>query len=113
MKIFSGSINPNFASKVCDHLGCEYSLSKIKIDTFKDEETRIIIEESIRQEDCFVIQPTCRSVLPRIKMCAVLTRYGLVPPDLTKGGYGHVKPGRFTTPKISEPFLWRLLCSQR
>ena len=61
MKIFSGSINPNFASKVCDHLGCEYSLSKIKIDTFKDGETRIIIEESIRQEDCFVIQPTCRS----------------------------------------------------
>ena len=57
MKIFSGSINPNFASKVCDHLGCEYSLSKIKIDTFKDGETRIIIEESIRQEDCFVIQP--------------------------------------------------------
>lgn len=59
MKIFSGSINPDFASKVCDHLG--ESLARLKIDTFKDGEVKIIVEESIRQEDCFVIQPTCRS----------------------------------------------------
>lgn len=59
MKIFSGSINNIFASKVCNHLGI--SLSKIKIEQFKDGESRIMIEESIRQEDCFIIQPTCRS----------------------------------------------------
>ena len=59
MKIFSGSINTMFASKVCNHLGVP--LAKLKIDHFKDGETKIIVEESIRQEDCFVIQPTCRS----------------------------------------------------
>lgn len=59
MKIFSGSINNIFAEKVCNHLGV--SLAKIKIGNFKDGESKIIVEESIRQEDCFVIQPTCRS----------------------------------------------------
>ena len=59
MKIFSGSINNDFAEKVCNRLG--ETLAKIKIDNFKDGETKITVEESIRQEDCFVIQPTCRS----------------------------------------------------
>ena len=59
MKIFSGSINKNFAEKVCNRLG--ESLANIKIDNFKDGETKITVPESIRQEDCFVIQPTCRS----------------------------------------------------
>ncbi len=59
MKIFSGSINKNFAEKVCNRLG--ESLANIKINNFKDGETKITVEESIRQEDCFVIQPTCRS----------------------------------------------------
>ena len=64
MKIFSGSINNDFSSKVCNHL--EESLSKIKIDKFKDGETKITIEESIRQEDCFIIQPTCRSEIHNV-----------------------------------------------
>ena len=64
MKIFSGSINNDFSSKVCTHLGV--SLSKIKIDNFKDGESKIIVEESIRQEDCFIIQPTCRSDIKNV-----------------------------------------------
>ena len=59
MKIFSGSINNNFAQKVCNHL--QVTLAKLKIEKFRDGEIKIIVEESIRQEDCFVIQPTCRS----------------------------------------------------
>ena len=64
MKIFSGSINNDFAKRVCNRLG--ESLAKIKIGNFKDGETKIIIEESIRQEDCFVIQPTCRSATKNV-----------------------------------------------
>ena len=64
MKIFSGSINNDFAKRVCNRLG--ESLAKIKIDNFKDGEIKIIIEESIRQEDCFVIQPTCRSATKNV-----------------------------------------------
>ena len=59
MKIFSGSVNNNFSQKVCNHL--EVTLAKLKIENFRDGEIKIIVEESIRQEDCFVIQPTCRS----------------------------------------------------
>lgn len=59
MKIFSGSNNIDFASKVAYHLGIE--LSPIEIKQFADGEIKVIITESIRQEDCFVIQPTCRN----------------------------------------------------
>ena len=59
MRIFSGTTNPDFAKRVCNHL--DIQLSPIKIDRIKDGEIKIIIEESIRQEDCFIIQPTCRN----------------------------------------------------
>jgi ribose-phosphate pyrophosphokinase len=59
MKLFSGSTNKDFAKRVSNHLQC--NLSPIKIEKFKDGEIRIIIEESVRQEDCFIIQPTCRN----------------------------------------------------
>mgnify|MGYP001279307994 CR=1 FL=1 len=59
MKIFSGTSNVDFAERVCRHLNVQPS--KVKISTFKDGEKRVIIEESVRLQDCFVIQPTCRS----------------------------------------------------
>lgn len=59
MKLFSGSTNTDFALRVSKHL--HVPLSPIKIDRFKDGEIKIIIGESIRQEDCFIIQPTCRN----------------------------------------------------
>ncbi len=59
MKLFSGSTNYDFALKVSEHLDCQ--LSSLKLDRFKDGEIRINIEQSVRQEDCFIIQPTCRN----------------------------------------------------
>ena len=59
MKIFSGTANEDFARRVCSYLDRE--LAKLKISTFNDGEIRIIVEENVRQEDCFIIQPTCRS----------------------------------------------------
>ena len=59
MKIFSGTTNENFAKRVCSYL--DKSLAELKISRFNDGEIRIIVEENVRQEDCFIIQPTCRS----------------------------------------------------
>jgi len=56
MKLFSGSSNPFFSILVSKHLGIE--LSDISISKFSDGETKIVINESIRKQDCYVIQPT-------------------------------------------------------
>ena len=60
MKIFSGTSNIDFSTKVANHLNRE--LSKIKISKFADGEINIVINESIRKQDCYVIQPTAASV---------------------------------------------------
>lgn len=62
MKIFSGSSNYDFSQSVSKSMGIE--LSSIDIDKFKDGEVKISVLENVRGEDCFIIQSTCRSVIP-------------------------------------------------
>lgn len=59
MKLFSGTTNEDFAKRVCCYLG--KTLADLKITRFQDGEIRVIVEENVRQEDCFIIQPTCRN----------------------------------------------------
>lgn len=59
MKIFSGSSNRDFSLKVATRLN--RNLSKINISKFADGEINIVIEETIRKQDCYVIQPTSPS----------------------------------------------------
>lgn len=60
MKIFTGTSNPALALEVCQHLGIE--LGKIIVKTFSDRETRVEIEENVRDKDVFVVQSTCPPV---------------------------------------------------
>ena len=56
MKIFSGTSNMDFSLKVANHLNLD--LAKAKICRFADGEINIIIEENVRKQDCYIIQPT-------------------------------------------------------
>ena len=56
MKIFSGTSNLDFSLKVANHLNKE--LAKVKISKFADGEINIIIDENVRKQDCYIIQPT-------------------------------------------------------
>ena len=56
MKIFSGTANLDFSQKVANHLSIK--LSKVKIGRFADGEINIVIEENVRKQDCYIIQPT-------------------------------------------------------
>lgn len=60
LKIFSGTANPKLAQEVADYL--ELSVGAIKISPFSDGEIYVQIQESVRGEDCFLIQPTCTPV---------------------------------------------------
>ena len=60
LMVFSGRANPGLAQKICDYLQVEPG--KIVVDQFPDGETRIKIEQDVRGEDVFIIQPTCGNV---------------------------------------------------
>ena len=56
MKIFSGTANEPLARSICDAIGM--SLGKCTVRPFPDGETFVKIEENVRGQDVFVVQPT-------------------------------------------------------
>ena len=60
MKLFTGSTNSNFSNLIANHLNCE--LSSMELKRFSDGEIKVTINECIRQEDCVIVQPTCRNL---------------------------------------------------
>ena len=60
MKLFSGTTNYEFSNLIANHLNCD--LSSIEINRFADGEIKVTINECIRQEDCIIVQPTCRNL---------------------------------------------------
>ena len=56
MKIFSGTANEPLARAICKSIGCE--LGKCDIKPFPDGETFVKIEENVRGEEVFIVQPT-------------------------------------------------------
>ncbi len=60
LKILSGNGNPDFASRICEHLGVE--LGRAKVSRFSDGEINVEIDENIRGRDVFLVQPTCTPV---------------------------------------------------
>ena len=56
MKIISGTANKPFSIKIAEYL--DNQLCQVDIGTFKDGEKSIVIQENVRKQDCFIIQPT-------------------------------------------------------
>ena len=70
-KVFSGNANPALARKICDILGVP--LSEAKVGHFADGETDVHILESVRGEDCYVVQPTCPPVNDNLMELLIMT----------------------------------------
>ncbi|MDB5098562.1 MAG: ribose-phosphate pyrophosphokinae [Cyanobacteria bacterium RYN_339] len=60
IKLFSGSANPTLANNIAQHLGVE--LGGMKIANFSDGEIYVQIQESVRGDDVFIVQPVCHPV---------------------------------------------------
>ena len=58
LKIFTGNANPDLAREIADYLGLE--LGKAFVGKFNNGEIQVMIDESVRGKDVFVIQPTCQ-----------------------------------------------------
>jgi ribose-phosphate pyrophosphokinase len=57
MKIFSGKAHQELAEKIAAHLGAP--LADVNVSSFPDGESFVQINENIRGEDVYLIQPTC------------------------------------------------------
>lgn len=60
LRIFSGNANPKLAQAICACLGVEPVRGKVS--RFSDQEISVEIEESVRGDDVFIVQPTCAPV---------------------------------------------------
>jgi len=56
VKVFSGTANETLARAICKSIGVE--LGKCSITPFPDGETFVKVEENVRGQDVFIVQPT-------------------------------------------------------
>ena len=56
LKIFTGNANPALAREICDYVGLP--LGEAFVGRFNNGEVQIMIDESVRGKDVFIIQPT-------------------------------------------------------
>ena len=64
IKIFACKSAEPFTQKICDHLGIE--MGKIKTTKFKNDNTFIQIEETVREQDVYIVQTTIPPVNERV-----------------------------------------------
>lgn len=60
LKVLAGNANSKLAEKICDNLGTE--LVEATVNRFSDGEIGVEINESVRGDHVFVVQPTCPPV---------------------------------------------------
>ena len=60
LKLISGNANPELSKEISELL--KIPLSDIRTSRFADSETHVQIEESMRGQDLYIIQPTCPPV---------------------------------------------------
>ena len=87
MKIISGTAHPQLAQGIANELGLP--LCDAMVNTFPDGESFVQIEESIRGEDVFIIQPTCPPTNHNLMELLVITSK-LVANLLTAAGVNRV-----------------------
>ena len=60
LKVFSGNANPKLAKEIAAYIGVP--LGEAKVSRFSNGEIQVVIDESVRGADVFVVQPTCQPV---------------------------------------------------
>jgi len=71
LKLMTGSSNPELAKAVAEKLGVP--LADVTVGRFSDGEIQVVINESVRDCDVFVIQSLCRPVNDSIMELLILT----------------------------------------
>ncbi|MDE3099756.1 MAG: ribose-phosphate pyrophosphokinase [Verrucomicrobiota bacterium] len=102
MKIFSGTANPTLTQAICKSIGIE--LGRCTIKPFPDGETFAKIEENVRGEDVFVIQPTSpptnHNLMELFIMIDALRRASAARITAVLPFYGYARQDRKDQPRV-------------
>jgi ribose-phosphate pyrophosphokinase len=102
VKIFSGSANPALAQKIAEFLGVP--LGAAKISRFSDGEIWVKIEEHVRGDDVFVVQPTCpppnENLMELLIMTDALRRASTARITAVMPFYGYARQDRKDQPRV-------------
>ena len=71
LKLFTGNANPELAQEIAEYLGTKLGAANVK--HFSDGEISIMIDESVRGCDAFIIQPTCTPVNDNLMELLIMT----------------------------------------
>jgi len=102
VKIFSGTANEPLARAICKSINME--LGKCSIQPFPDGETFIKIEENVRGEDVFVVQPTSpptnHNLMELFIMIDALRRASATRITAVLPFYGYARQDRKDQPRV-------------
>jgi ribose-phosphate pyrophosphokinase len=102
MKIFSGTSNPPLAKSICASIGIE--LGKCSVHPFPDGETFVKIEENVRGEDVFIVQPTSpptnHNLMELFIMMDALRRASAARITAVLPFYGYARQDRKDQPRV-------------
>lgn len=102
MKIFSGTANPPLARAICASIGME--LGKCSVQPFPDGETFVKIEENVRGEDVFIVQPTSpptnHNLMELFIMMDALRRASAARITTVLPFYGYARQDRKDQPRV-------------
>ncbi len=113
--IFSGNANRSLATEIANCLNM--NLGRALVGTFKNEETRIKLEDNVRGCDVFVIQPTCNPVdhhlMELLFIIDALRRASAARVTAVMPYYGYAKQEKKTTGRepISAKLVANLICT--
>lgn len=101
-KLFSGTANPAFAEKIGKYLNMEVGVATIK--KFSDGEISVQINESVRGQDVFIVQPTCAPanshLMELLIMIDALKRSSAKSVSAVIPYYGYARQDRKAAPRV-------------
>jgi ribose-phosphate pyrophosphokinase len=101
MKVFSGNSNKALAEEICSSIGIP--LGAAKVDRFSDGEIQVVIGESVRGKDIFLIQSTSDPVndnlMEMLIMLDALKRASAQSVTLVVPYYGYARQDRKVAPR--------------
>lgn len=108
-RILIGTAHPEFGKKICEHLGV--TPIKAIIGRHPDGEIKLAINESLREQKVFVIQPTCPDVNKNVMELAIildaLKRASVKGIRIVMPYFGYARQERKTKPR--EPISAKLV----
>jgi ribose-phosphate pyrophosphokinase len=111
LKVFSGNAHPALAREICHWL--DKPLVSAEIRQFSDGEIHLQIQENVRGEDVFVIQPTCtpvdRNLMELLLILDALKRASAKRITAVLPYYGYARQDRKDKPRV--PISARLVAA--